>query len=126
MHSSIEGHIGAAILERYSLRELATEELEAVERHLSRCSACRGGLTGIEPLNTVRQTQDGPFYSRITRLRDGSYVARHWGCQIHGGWRHGDLAAACKYLADSVAEMFPEHCCTEECTDAPPSAEHPS
>jgi hypothetical protein len=77
-------------------------------------------LAEIEPLDAVHHTRDGSFYSRITHSHNGSFVARHWGCQIHGGWRYDDLAAACKYLADSVAEMFPEHWCTEECIEAPP------
>jgi hypothetical protein len=76
---------------------------------------------GIEPFNTVHYTQDGPFYSRITRLRDGSFAARHWGCQIDGGGRYLDLAGACKYLVDSFAQMFPEHACGEACGDAAPN-----
>jgi hypothetical protein len=96
MLGSGDEHIGAATLEGYSLRELGPEALEAVECHLLICAACRDGLAGIEPFNTVHSTQDGLFYSRVTQLRDGSCAARHWGCQIHGGSRYDDLAAARK------------------------------
>jgi len=122
MHGSVEEHIGAATLQGYSLQELGPEALEAAECHLLVCSRCRNRLAGIEPFNAVHYTQDGPFYSRITKSRDGSFCARHWGCQIDGGCRHPDLAAACKYLADSFAQMFPEHECGRECGDTSPNA----
>ena len=112
-----EEHIGAATLERYSLQELGPEALEAAECHLLICAACRERLAGIEPFNTIHYTPDGPFYSRITQLRDGSFAARHWGCQIEGGGRYLDLAGACRYLVDSFAQMFPEHECSEGCGD---------
>jgi hypothetical protein len=121
MHGPVEEHIAAATLEDYSLQELGPEALEAAECHLLICAACQKRLVGIEPFNTVHYTQDGPFYSRITRLRDGSFAARHWGCQIDGGGRYLDLAGACKYLVDSFAQMFPEHACGEACGDAAPN-----
>ena len=117
MLGSGDEHIGAATLEGYSLRELGPEALEAVECHLLICAACRDGLAGIEPFNTVHSTQDGPFYLRVTQLRDGSFAARYWGCQIDGGSRHDDFSAACKYLLDSFVRMFPEHKCAEACGD---------
>src|ERR1035438_2534470 len=95
VHGSIEEHIGAATLERYSLGEFGPAALEAVvEGHLLICAACRDRLAAIEPFNTVHSTPDGPFYSRITQLRDGSFAARHWGRQIDGGRRYADLAGA--------------------------------
>ena len=121
MHGSVEEHIGAATLEDYSLQELGPEALETAECHILICAACQKRLAGIEPLNTVHYTQDGPFYSRVTRLRDGSFCAHHWGCQIDGGRRFPDLASACKYLVDSFAQMFPEHKCVEACRDTRPS-----
>ena len=117
MHGSIDEHIGAATLERYSLGELGPAALEAVvECHLLVCAACRGRLAVIEPFNTVHYTQDGPVYSRITQLWDGSFAARHWGRQMDGGSRYQDLADARKYLLDSFAQMFPEHHCGEACS----------
>jgi len=121
MLSSGEEHIGAATLEGYSLRELGPAALEAVECHLLICADCRDRIAAIEPFNTVHSTQDGLFYSRVTQLRDGSFAARHWGCQIHGGSRYDDLAAARKYLLCSFARMFPNHKCGEACGDATPS-----
>ena len=111
----------AATLEGYSLQELGPEALDTAECHLLICATCRNRLAGIEPFNTVHYTKDGSFYSRVTQLRDGSFTARHWGCQIDGGGRYPDLAAACKYLVDSFAQMFPEHECGEACGDATPS-----
>ena len=121
MHGSVEEHIGAATLVDYSVQELGPEALEAAECHLLICAACQKRLAGIEPFNTVHYTKDGLFYSRITQLRDGSFAAHHWGCQIEGGGRYPDLAAACKYLVDSFAQMFPEHECVEGCGDTTPS-----
>ena len=55
-------------------------------------------------------------------MRDGSFWAHHWGCQIDGGGSYFDFIVAKKYLLDSFAQMFPEHECGEECgfTDATP------
>jgi hypothetical protein len=110
-------HVAAATLEAYSLQDLTVEAVETVENHLLVCETCRTRLAGIEPFNTVHYTQDGPFYSRVTRLRNGVFAARHWGCQIDGGRRCDDLASACKYLVESFAQMFPEHKCVEGCGD---------
>jgi len=119
MHGSIEEHVGAATLERYSLGEFGPAALETVvESHLLICAACRDRLARIEPFNTVHYTQDGPIYSRITQMQDGSFAARHWGRQIDGGSRYRDLAAAREYLLESFAQMFPEHMCGEACSDA--------
>src|ERR1039458_3383582 len=74
MHGSVGEHIGAATLEDYSLQELGPEAVEGVESHLLICAACRNRLAGIEPFNTVHFTQDGPFYLRVTHLRDGSFA----------------------------------------------------
>ncbi len=104
------------------MQELGPEALEAVECHLLICAACRDQLAGIEPFNTVHFTENGPLYSRITRLRDGSFAARLWGCRVDGGSRHDDLAAARKYLLDSFVKMFPGHKCGEVCGDATPRA----
>jgi hypothetical protein len=119
MHGSSEEHIGAVTLERYSLGEFGPAALEAmVECHLLICAACGDRLAGIEPFSTVHYTQDGPVYSRITQLRDGSFAARHWGRQMDGGSRYQDLGDARKYLLDSFAQMFPEHKCGEACGGA--------
>ena len=115
MSCSAKEHIGPTALERYSLEDLGTDDLETVECHLLICVACRDRLEGIEPLNTIHYTLEGPFYSRITQLRDGSFRARHWGCQIDGGDNYRGLAGARKYLLDSFVQMFPEHECGEAC-----------
>jgi hypothetical protein len=121
MRGSIEEPVGAATLEDYSLQKPGPEALEAVEAHLLVCAVCRDWLAGIEPFNSIHYTEDGPFYSRITLLRDGSLWAHHWGCQIKGGDRYRDLVGACKYLLDSFEQMFPEHACGEACGGTKPS-----
>ena len=115
MHGSIEEHIETATLEDYSLRRLGPEAVGAVEGHLLVCARCRDWLAGIEPFNSIHYTEDGPFYSRITLLQDGSLWAHHWGCEIDGGGRYRDRADACKYLRDAFEQMFPEHECGDEC-----------
>ena len=126
MHGSIEEHVGAATLERYSLGEFGPAALEAVvESHLLICAACRDRLAAIEPFNKVHFTLDGPIYSRITQIQDRSFAARHWGRQMEGGRRFQDLPTACQYLFDSFAQMFPEHTCGEACSGpATPSMEN--
>lgn len=123
MQPSESKHIGAATLEKYSLQKLDLEAGERVECHLPVCGACRAQLAEIEPFSTIHNTQDGPFYSRVTQLRNGSFFARHWGCQIDGGGRHPDLASASKYLLDSFIQMFPEHDCRKGCV-APKERAH--
>jgi hypothetical protein len=108
-------HIGEATLEDYSLQKFGPEALEAAECHLLVCADCRDRLAGIEPFSAIHFTRDGLFYSRVTQLRDGSFWARHWGCQIDGGGCHRDLASAVKYLLDSFLQMFPEHQCGAGC-----------
>ena len=125
MQFSDEEHIGAATLEGYSLQDLGPEVLEAAECHLLVCAACHDRLARIEPFNTIHYTEDGPFYSRVTQLRDGSFCARHWGCQIDGGGRYPDLSSACKYVLDSFVQMFPEHECGEACGVASLNASGP-
>jgi hypothetical protein len=115
MQPSENEHIGAAILEAYSLQKLDSEALEATERHLLVCADCCAKLTRIEPFNFVHYTKDGPFHSRVTLMRSGLFFAHHWGCQIDGGGRYPDAVAAGKYLLASFAQMFPEHQCCEDC-----------
>jgi hypothetical protein len=121
MYTSVEEHLGIPTLEEYSLQRLTPEGLEMAECHLIVCADCRNRLAGIEPFNTVHYTQDGPFYSRITLLRNGLFSARHWGCQIDGGGPYLDISDARKYLLDSFVQMFPEHECGEACGDTKPN-----
>src|ERR1017187_3492462 len=109
MHGSIEEHIGAANLEGYSLQELGPEALEAAESHLLICAACQKRLAGIEPFNTIHYTPDGPFYSRITQLRDGSFRARHWGCQIDGGGGYADRSEERRVGKECRSRWSPYH-----------------
>jgi len=78
-------HLAAATLEDYSLHNLTPKELEAAEHHLLICPTCCERLAGIEPFNVVHCTEEGLFYSRITRFRNGCFIARHWGCRMDGG-----------------------------------------
>ena len=113
-------HVGPATLEDYSLQNLGPEALEAAECHILICACCRGRLAEIEPFSYIHYTPAGPFYSRITRLRNGLFWAHHWGCQVDGRSRYLDLASTRKYLLDSFVQMFPEHECGEACGDNSP------
>jgi len=115
MSGPVGEHIGITTIECYSLEQLGSDDREAVERHLRICAGCRDRLVGVEPFNTIHYTPEGPFYSRITQLRDGSFHARHWGCQIDGGDNYLDLDAARTYLLESFVQMFPEHECGKAC-----------
>jgi len=113
--NNIDDHISASELESYSLGRLSPSPVAALEEHLLICERCRDRLTGIEPYNFVHYTIEGPFYSRITRLRTGSFFARHWGLSLRGGKEFRSRQGARAYLARTFAQMFPEHTCSELC-----------
>jgi hypothetical protein len=112
MEDVLESHISDSVLEAYSLRELAESRTAAVEEHLLVCDCCRARLEAIEPLNFIHFTEDGPIYSRATRLTTGKVVARHWGRELEGGAVFRSVSGARKYLIQSFSQMFPEHTCT--------------
>ena len=115
MDNSVAPHRSEEELENYSLGRIAPSHSAALEEHLLVCESCRARLSGIEPFNFVHYTKDGPFYSRVTRLRTGTFRARHWGRNLEGGKEFRTLAGAKVYLVRSFAEMFPEHTCTTRC-----------
>ena len=106
-------HILEGTLEEYSLDHLP--EPAAVEEHLLVCDFCRARLEAIEPINFIHFTEDGPIYSRATRLATGKVLARHWGEQLDGGGVFRSVSAARKYLTESFSQMFPEHKCDRRC-----------
>ena len=110
-----EGHVLEGALEEYSLDELVDSRVGAVEEHLRVCDSCRARLEAIEPVNFVHFTEDGPVYSRATRLTTGKVMARHWGRDMDGGRVFGSVSAARKYLSEFFSQMFPEHKCTVPC-----------
>jgi len=103
------------VLKEYSLDKLARSSVPAIEEHLRACLPCRTRLEGVEPVNFVHFTADGPIYSRATRLTTGKVMARHWGKELEGGKVFGSVAAARRYLNESFAQMFPEHRCKGQC-----------
>jgi len=114
MHEAA-GHQSKGDLETYSLGRLAPDKIALFEQHLLICARCRDRLHAIEPYNLVHFTADGPFYSRVTKLRTGRFLARHWGQSLEGGKEFSTLAAAKRYLERTFIQMFPEHVCTERC-----------
>ncbi len=72
-------------------------------------------LEAIEPVNFVHYTEDGMIFSRVTRLRTGKVMARHWGKELDGGKVFRRVSAGKKYLSDSFSHMFPEHECDGRC-----------
>ena len=115
MQADIDAHESGEDLESYSLGRLAPSRAAAVERHLLICQRCRAKLNAIEPYNFVHYTSDGPFYSRITKLRTGTFIARHWGRSLEGGKEFRTRKGAKAYLARTFSRMFPEHACTARC-----------
>ena len=110
-----QGHLSDGALEEYSLNSLPECSLCAVEEHLLVCDQCRGRLEGIEPVNYIHYTEDGPVYARATRLTTGKAMARHWDQDLHTGKAFGNVSAAGEYLAESFSHMYPEHTCNPLC-----------
>ncbi len=123
MPDQTECHCTDDHLERYSLGRLASSEMPALEEHLLVCPRCTSRLARMEPYNFVHFTADGPIYSRITRLRQGTFFARHWGRSLSGGKQFQSRQGARAYLVRTFALMFPEHVCSRRCgkTQAPGS-----
>lgn len=115
------GHFSDEALEEYSLDRLADYTVVVVREHLLFCDYCRARLEGIEPVNLVHFTEDGPVYSRATRLTIGKVMVRHWGAQLEHGKVCGSVSAASGYLSESFAQMYPEHRCEGRCG---PAKEH--
>jgi len=115
MPEDIDDHQSGERLESYSLGKLAPSLTAAFERHILICPGCRAMLKAIEPYNFVHYTSDGPFYSRITKLRAGTFLARHWGRNVEGGKEFRTNAGAKAYLTRTFSRMFPEHICTARC-----------
>jgi hypothetical protein len=108
-------HWSAETLEEYSLGKLDSSQAALLEEHLLICHQCIAELADIEGFNFIHYTPEGPFYSRVTRLRNGIFFARHWGCELEGGREFRTRGAAKAYLLRSFAQMFPEHICTRRC-----------
>jgi hypothetical protein len=115
MEDDVGRHISDKALEEYSLDKLSESSVVAVEDHLRACDRCRVRLDAIQPLNFVHFTEDGPIYSRATRLTTGKVMARHWGEKLDGIRECRSVSAAKRYLTQSFSQMFPEHRCEGKC-----------
>lgn len=111
----IDDHQSGEDLENYSLGRLAPSRAPALERHLLSCQGCRTELNAIEPYNFVHYTRDGPFYSRVTKLRTGKLFARHWSRSLEVGKEFRTQQDAKTYPAITFCQMFPHHVCTARC-----------
>jgi hypothetical protein len=118
MQAPAANHQSREDLESYSLGKLAGACAPGFERHLLICQGCRAKLSAIEACNFVHYTRDGPFYSRITRLRTGTFVARHWGRSLEGGKEFPTREGGEAYLVRSFFLLFPEHTCTARCGES--------
>jgi hypothetical protein len=110
-----QGHLSDGSLEEYSLDSLPESNRAAVEEHLLVCGQCRARLEGIEPLNYIHYTEDGPVFESATQLTTGKVMARHWGPDLHAGRACGSFSAAKRYLSESFSQMFPKHTCNGIC-----------
>lgn len=115
MKNRFDDHRTGDDLENYSLGKLSPPRTRPLEEHLLICRQCGAKLKAIEPYNFVHYTGDGPIYSRVTRLRSGVYVARHWGLRLEGGKEFQSRQGAKAYLVRTFSQMFPEHLCTARC-----------
>jgi hypothetical protein len=111
----IDDHQSSEDLEDYSLGRLASSRTPALEQHLLICPQCRTDLTDIEPYNFVHYTREGPFYSRVTKLRTGKLFARHWSRSLELGKEFRTHRDAQAYPAITFCQMFPHHVCTARC-----------
>jgi hypothetical protein len=111
----IDDHQSGEDLENYSLGRLAASRMPEVEQHLLVCEQCRTKLSDIEPYNSVHYTRDGPFYSRVTKLRTGALFARYWGRSLEVGKEFQTHQGARAYPARTFSQMFPHHICTAHC-----------
>jgi hypothetical protein len=75
-------------------------------------------------VNTIHFTDDGPIYSRATRLKTGRVMARHWGTELDGGRVCRSVSAAKSHLTQSFVQMFPEHRCEGRCGPAQDRGDH--
>src|ERR1039457_2510360 len=115
MRKNGDGHQSGEALESYSLGRLIPSRTAAFEQHLLICHQCQAKLNAIEPYNFVHYTGDGPFYSRVTKLRTGMLFARHWGRSLEGGKEFRTRESAKAYLERAFPQVFPEHTCTARC-----------
>ncbi|HXM43381.1 MAG TPA: hypothetical protein VN924_19250 [Bryobacteraceae bacterium] len=111
----IDGHQSDEDLESYSLGRLASSRTAALEQHLLVCPTCRTELDAIELYNFVHYTREGPFYSRVTKLRTGKLFARHWSRSLEVGKEFRTHHEAKAYPALTFCQMFPHHVCTARC-----------
>jgi hypothetical protein len=115
MQGRVDDHQTGEDLESYSLGRLALSPMPGFEEHLLICQRCRAKLNAIEPYSVIHYTRDGPFYSRITKLRTGTLFARQWGRSLEGGKEFHTCDGAKAYLMRTFSRMFPEHACTARC-----------
>ena len=125
MQGPIENHRSGTELESYALGRLGDSQTARLEEHLLICGRCTEALLAIETFNLVHYTRQGPFYSRITRLRSGAFFARHWGRDLEGGKEFRTRSGAKGYLTRSFSQMFPEHVCSSRCGWTSPATQTP-
>ena len=109
------GHPTGEDLESYSLGRRPLSLLPGFVERLLICRRCRSELSAIEPCGFIHYTRNGPFYSRITKLRTGAFFARHWVRSLEGGKEFHTREGAKAYLVRAFPRVFPEHACTARC-----------
>jgi hypothetical protein len=105
----MEGHLSDTLLEQYMFDRLPPSR--EVDRQLSTCDCCQARLEKILLVNFVHYTEDGPVYSRATRLATGKVTARHWGKDLDGR-RIFTISVAKRNLFESFYQMYPERGCS--------------
>jgi hypothetical protein len=65
----------------------------------------------------VHHTEDGVIHLEVTRSERSRWLARYWGPQLEGSWKFRSFRGAERWLKRSFTELFPEHCCGDECRE---------
>ncbi len=121
-------HVSDKELAEYSFGRLPAADAERVSAHLAVCTLCRRKLRAERafqravrrallagPISAVHATKDGPIHLQVTRTARGTWLARHWGRELDGGWEFDTVEEANEWNLRSFAEMYPEHRCTGRC-----------
>jgi hypothetical protein len=129
-----EPHPSREALRAYSCGLAVDRKLGEVEGHLFICQICQDKLVlasqdeqrvkspdnvqrRANRLRSIHITEDGPIFAAMHKEVAGKWVALHWGRQLSGRRICGSVDEANEYLTESFQQMFPDHRCSEWCSD---------
>lgn len=130
--TTVPMHIAEIALELLSLGRLPEPDLGDAEGHLLVCESCRARLQAMDVFTAslraaLRQTSasvvwwqlhataEGPVQIWVEKTTNGRYLSRRVGAHVDGGAKLTNEKDAVIEAMQSFWEMFPEHCCSEDC-----------